>query len=121
MTNFPRERRQFGRRTTRMIGWIRIKGRPRFPCTIANHSPKGALLQFDVPPWMPFAFDLVIDGAPQAVYHCETRHVSKVAVGVTFVEKTEVAASFHKAISEIEEWTGKGPGGSNKLSRDDRR
>ena len=80
-----RERRQFGRRTTYTMAWIIVQGRPRLSCRIANISPKGAMLEFAVPKWLPFSFKLMIEGRSELV-DCEIRHVGQHGIGVNFCE-----------------------------------
>lgn len=80
-----RERRQFGRRTTALHAWIKIPGRPQIACVVRNLSVGGALVEFDVPEWLPYRFRLHVE-ATGFETNCETRHVGERAVGVMFVE-----------------------------------
>lgn len=80
------ERRQFGRRQTALHAWIRIPGRPPLACVVRNISVNGALLELDVPEWMPYAFQLVIDSGRFEV-DCELRHKGTSACGVMFVHE----------------------------------
>lgn len=79
------ERRSFGRRTVRQHAWILVSKRSRLPCLVLNLSEKGAFLEFEVPPWLPHSFDLMLEEGA-VVRGCEVRHCSKTGVGVTLVE-----------------------------------
>lgn len=83
-------RREFGRRSASKRGWVRVPGRPRVPCVARNISPKGALLEMDVPPWLPLRFELSLDPDPEYLI-CELRHVGADAVGVFFCYDAETA------------------------------
>lgn len=101
------ERRQFGRRQTGLAGWLRVGGRPRLPCILRNISPNGALLEMDVPSWLPFSFDLQI-GDSADMLKCEIRHVLPNAVGVTFaLPDSRSPSKTWTAASQEEEWGGK--------------
>jgi len=76
-------RREFVRQPVYQRGWVRVPGRPRVPCVARDLSPKGALLEMDVPPWLPQCFELSIDPDPQYIA-CELRHVGANSVGVSF-------------------------------------
>lgn len=95
-------RREFGRRPGNQRGWIRVPGRPRVPCMVRNISSKGALLEMDVPLWLPLRFELSLDPDP-AYFLCELRHVGGNAVGVLF--STEPSLSLTHGGS-VEEWMG---------------
>ncbi|MFM9937914.1 MAG: PilZ domain-containing protein [Hyphomicrobiaceae bacterium] len=77
------ERRQFGRKTSTIQAWILVAGRPRVPCRVLNISARGALLELPPPKWLPFQFDLFLDGSSSAI-SCEIRHVTAHGVGVHF-------------------------------------
>lgn len=77
------ERRKFGRRQTYQPAWLLVTGRPRTPCQVRNYSPKGAFIEIDAPSWLPFRFQLRIEGVPEPVT-CEIRHVTKGGIGVNF-------------------------------------
>jgi hypothetical protein len=98
------ERRQFGRRQTMSAGWLKISGRPRLPCRIINISPKGALLELDVPEWLPFQFELMIE-LDNSVHTCQIRHTKPSAVGVNFLDFAE-APSRLQSKSEVDDWIG---------------
>ena len=91
MPNVP-ERRQFGRRHSRVHAWVRVPGRPAIACHVSNVSPAGAFLNFEPPGWMPFQFELSI---PATGLHrtCELRHVRAYGVGVAFVTTPSEAAT----------------------------
>jgi hypothetical protein len=77
------ERRQFGRRTTAMHGWIVLPGRPKLACLVRNVSEGGALLECAVPKWMPFSFTLEVD-CNGFMAECEVRHLKATWIGVRF-------------------------------------
>jgi len=97
----PSERRQFGRRTTCIHGWVAIEGRQKLPCLVRNVSEGGALLEFEVPKNMPFMFRLVIDSKGFDA-HCEMRHHGPGWMGVQFVRFDKVAAPIRDWVSEVE-------------------
>jgi hypothetical protein len=86
------DRRQFGRRHSRSHAWIKLPGRPAMACMIRNVSDGGALLIFDRPELLPFAFLLSIEGESQ-YRGCEVRHHYGDRVGVAFVEMALVSNS----------------------------
>lgn len=94
------ERRQFGRRQTALHAWIKIAGRPPVACVVRNLSVNGALLEFDVPEWMPFEFQLVIEAGRFEV-DCELRHKGNSGCGVMFVERKSADEAVPKRV-EIE-------------------
>ena len=79
------ERRQFGRRPTFQHGWVKIPGRPPITCVLRNMSEGGALLMFEQPQCLPYAFIMEVDGTG-LTYGCEVRHHYGVKVGVEFVD-----------------------------------
>lgn len=103
------ERRQFGRRQSRMHAWVRVPGRPPIACHVSNVSPAGAFLNFEPPGWMPFQFELTV---PATGLHttCELRHVRPYGVGVAFVTAAsqEAAKPVTRvgADSAVAEWIG---------------
>jgi hypothetical protein len=101
----PQERRQFGRRTVTMHGWILVEGRPRIACTVRNISVEGALLELTAPAWLPYYFRLVID-VSNFETECELRHQSPSSIGVRFVaRRTETATQRHD-VNEVDPWIG---------------
>lgn len=104
MTHGQHERRQFGRRTTFLHAWIKIPGRPTMPCIVRNLSVNGALLEFDVPDWMPYSFRLRIEASNFEV-DCELRHKGDKGCGVMFVE-SKTATKGSPEVFDIEAWTG---------------
>lgn len=85
------DRRQFGRRTTHTLGRIKLPGRPALSCLLKNISDGGALLVFDKPVWLPFAFLLMTEGDSRT-FGCEVRHHYGVRVGVEFVDEALIPA-----------------------------
>ena len=80
------ERREFGRRWSRVHGWICIDGRPRVPCIVRNFSEGGALLQHEPHISPPTLFRLVIDAAKFEI-GCEVRHRQPGSAGVRFMNE----------------------------------
>lgn len=102
------ERRQFGRRQSRLHGWICAEGRESVPCLIMNLSPRGAFLACEPPSWLPFHFRLDIPFC-KSTELCEIRHVRPDGVGVTFHEderRAEPAETAPLLIEEAESWIG---------------
>ena len=101
------ERRQFGRRTTCLHGWVIIEGRPKIACLVRNVSEGGALLECEVPKVLPFQFQLVID-CKRFQAMCEVRHKSEAWMGVQFVkvEKIEQPIAEWSPLAE-DAWAGK--------------
>lgn len=92
MQNTFSERRQFGRRTTRIHAWIALPGRPRQACIVKNLSPCGALIELLEDGLLPFKFPLVM-GAPEEVVICQACHQDRNLIGVQF--KRRRAATVH--------------------------
>lgn len=84
-SNALSERRNFGRRQTLWHAWIMVSGRQRFACAVRNISPGGALLECEVPPWLPVEFRLVVEPYDIDIL-CDLRHRGKHGVGVQFRE-----------------------------------
>jgi hypothetical protein len=104
------ERRQFGRRKIYMHGWVKVPGRPTLPCVIHDLSDGGALLVFDEPFKLPFAFLLKIDTLPD-VKGCEIRHSSGRRVGVEFIDVELVRLNSRLSVNdEVGSWIGSGAG-----------
>jgi hypothetical protein len=85
------DRREFGRRVTCLRAHILVPGRPRLACIVRDISVGGALLELDIPSWLPFSFDLVIE-ASRFQTACEIRHQRANAVGVRFITATAVTS-----------------------------
>jgi hypothetical protein len=101
------ERRQFGRRTTCLHGWVIIDGRPRMACLVRNVSEGGALLEFPVPKVMPFRFSLSIDCKGFEAW-CEPRHHTETWMGVRFVRVERIEQPIAEWSMEHEKaWSGK--------------
>lgn len=79
------ERRQFGRRDSRVHGVCTIPGRAPMHCIVKNLSPAGALIEFNEPIKVPFNFRLRIESR-QLDHACHVRHQGQHGVGVTFVD-----------------------------------
>lgn len=86
------ERRQFGRRQTYLHAWISSPGRPRLPCIVRDISVGGALLELNLPPWLPYNFQLTIESTKFTSW-CEVRHQSGTKMGVRFVDAAEIQAN----------------------------
>jgi len=81
-------RRKFGRRRTHVTAWIFVDGHRRLSCIVRGLTSRGALLELDVPDWLPFAFQLVLDD-PEVIFDCETRHSGTFGVGVLFADQAK--------------------------------
>ncbi len=86
MGNFARmaDRRQFGRRWSKVHAWVCIDGRPRTACIVRNFSEGGALLWCDQADTLPLNFRLIIDAIGFEI-GCEVRHSSGHDIGVRFI------------------------------------
>ena len=98
------ERRQFGRRETMSGGWIKIPGRPRLACKIMNLTPKGALLDLQVPSWLPFRFELLIE-SDRSLHTCEIKHARPDKLGVYFLDFGTQQTRLGSA-GDVDEWMG---------------
>ncbi|MFN3867864.1 MAG: PilZ domain-containing protein [Hyphomicrobiaceae bacterium] len=100
------DRRQFGRRTTALHAWIKIPGRPQMACIVRNLSVTGALLELEVPDWMPYRFRLVVEAA-QFDVSCEIRHKGANSLGVMFIaHKERDAADVKPLLTDRDVWGG---------------
>lgn len=77
------ERRQFGRRTTVWHAWIVTSGAHRTACVVRNVSARGALLELDVPAWLPHEFILALE-EPLISIACDVRHRGQHGLGISF-------------------------------------
>ena len=77
----PMEKRQFGRRWTRVYGTISPPCRPPLACVVCEVSRMGALLEVDAHTWLPSRFKLAIG---QFETDCEVKHRTSGRVGVAF-------------------------------------
>lgn len=108
------ERREFGRRQSGSTGWIRIPGRPKLSCRIVNETPKGALLELQVPSWLPFQFELVVE-ADKVVHTCEIRHSRPDRLGVYYINPvdqqpcTGVPTDARRTVNDMDAWMGQAP------------
>lgn len=78
------DKREFGRRWSRVHGWICVEGRPRVACTVRNYSDGGAFLLFDPGYNPPDLFRLVVEAADLTI-GCEVRHRHDGSAGVRFL------------------------------------
>jgi PilZ domain len=77
------ERRQFGRRQTRVHATIAPRGRPPVLCVMRDVSEQGALLEVSHPEWLPSRFRLIVE-AFGIESDCEVVRRTDTAVGVRF-------------------------------------
>lgn len=117
------EQRQFGRRQTNLHAWISVPGRPKLPCIVRNISLGGALLELDMPAWLPFNFQLTIEST-RFVALCEVRHSSGRQAGVRFMSAAEHAAierqqraSADRLLHDSDAWMGGGQGATAPAAR----
>ena len=80
------ERRQFGRRQTRLHATIATRGRPVILCVMRDVSDDGALLEVPHPEWLPTRFRLVVE-ALGIESDCEVVRRTDVAVGIRFAAR----------------------------------
>jgi PilZ domain len=80
------ERRQFGRRQTRVHAHIALRGRPPVLCVMRDVSEEGALLEVAHPQWLPSRFRLVVE-AMGIETNCEIVRRTDVSVGVRFMTR----------------------------------
>lgn len=83
------DRRQFGRRWSKVHAWIHVDGRPRIACVVRNFSEGGALLYCRDAGNLPLTFRLNIDVIDFEI-GCRTRHRSDDSVGVCFMSSDMV-------------------------------
>ena len=88
----PSDRRQFGRRWTKMHGWVCVDGRPRIPCVVQNFSETGALLELVSGDPLPKQFVLAID-ATKFRTGCEVMRELPGMIGVKFKPMDELSRS----------------------------
>lgn len=102
------EHRRFGRRTVRQLAWIVVPGRPRLSCAVTNFSRARAYLELEPPKWLPFRFEIVMDGADLS-HMCEIRQTSRTGICVDIAECGIERCSRvlpPSAISDFDEWAG---------------
>lgn len=104
------DRRQFGRRTARQLAWILVPGRPKLPCVATSLTPKRAILELQSPKWLPFQFEVLLDGC-RTRRLCEVRHATTTAIGVEFAvvhaeAAREARPSAPPTHSDFDEWAG---------------
>lgn len=75
------DRRQFGRRSVSLDGFVRVPLRAPIPCKLVNMSEGGALLAVDKSTWLPQAFRLTIGNFET---ECTVRHRRDDLIGVEF-------------------------------------
>ena len=97
------ERRQFGRRDTRLEGWIEPVGRPRICCFVTNLSEVGALLELMDDLFLPYRFHLVVP-ARGIRSDCEIRHTSHRSVGVRFCVGGAIDLGSGQKLTEADYW-----------------
>ena len=85
------DRRVFGRRGTVWHAWILTSARQRLACCVRNVSHGGALLELDVPAWLPHTFELFIEERDLRI-PCGLRHRGRHGVGVQFSDTDKARA-----------------------------
>lgn len=93
------ERRQFGRRSTRVHCWLRPNRRTRIACIMTDYSLGGARLVIEQPIRLPLRFGLCFDGFDEPIT-CEARHESAGVIGVEFVRARDRRGSELTAVTE---------------------
>ena len=95
------ERRQFGRRWSRVHCWIKLSGRPRIAATILNFSEGGALLEVDWSVDRPNEFVLEIEPIDFEI-SCEVVYAYKHKLGVKFVAgDAKKRRDFYQGLDEL--------------------
>jgi hypothetical protein len=82
------DRRRFGRRRMVWHAWIVTTGPRRTACTVRNVSSGGALLELDVPAWLPHEFTLCLEDSAMSAL-CDVRHRGLHGVGISFRHAAE--------------------------------
>jgi hypothetical protein len=82
------DRRRFGRRRMVWHAWIVTPGPRRTACTVRNVSSGGALLELDVPAWLPHEFMLCLEDSAMSAL-CDVRHRGRHGVGISFRHAAE--------------------------------
>jgi hypothetical protein len=75
------ERREFGRRSAQLDGYVKVPLRAPLPCRLVNMSPKGALLDVAMYDHIPSRFKLMIGNYET---ECEVKHRERSRIGVHF-------------------------------------
>lgn len=109
--NTPRiERREFGRRSTIVHGWLVLERGVRVPCTVLNLSVAGAMVDMAEIKALPFRFTLSVPshGIDET---CEIRHQSGARLGLRFVQpaQTDTAGTAQRRAlpnEVLKEWKG---------------
>jgi hypothetical protein len=99
----------FGRRHAHQLAWIIVAGRKRIPCKVIFTSEEAALLECTPPTWLPFRFELQIQGQP-TIRICETKRIVGWGVEVYFVDPEPAAqrSSASSDIFDVGAWSGPG-------------
>lgn len=97
------EKRQFGRRTTSIHGWIKITGRQRIPCMVRNISARGALLEVEGARSLPYKFALSIEPI-NFNSECEIKHRGDHSVGVFFEDVLVQPETARFSTQDVLEW-----------------
>jgi hypothetical protein len=63
--------------------WIITQGSRRTACIVRNVSNGGALLELDVPAWLPHEFTLYLEDRNVSAL-CDVRHRGRYGVGIAF-------------------------------------
>lgn len=90
------ERRQFGRRETRLHAVVLVPGRNPVHCIVTNLSEQGAHLALNEKVALPAVIRVRIDSMG-VEYLCNVRHRSPQGTGVVFVDQATADAIMSKA------------------------
>jgi len=111
VTMTARTKLQFGNRQSLPKGWIKIAGRPRLSCIVRHISADCASLDLQVPAWLPYRFDLIIETDGREL-GCEVSHVSNTGIRVILVKSETSQATVAPGLPSppqidiVEEWAG---------------
>lgn len=97
------ERRRFGRRHSRVHGWVTLNRRSRIPCVMTDYSEGGARLALAEAAILPPRFLISFDGFAGAIY-CELRHASMDQAGVAFSQNQRLRTGNLRRSAELLIW-----------------
>lgn len=105
------ERREFGRRSIIVHGWLVLDKGVRVPCTVLNLSVAGAMVDMAEPRTLPFRFTLSVPshGIEEI---CEIKHHVGKRIGLRFAEPGAASAGPEPAARRalpnevLKEWKG---------------
>jgi hypothetical protein len=82
-----------------------VWGRPRLPCIVRNLSSNGALLDLEIPAWLPDEFELRFEPGPERT-GCTIRHRRDGCLGVEFCDLETLTRNRPAILNSVDEWMG---------------